>query len=450
MRALACVFLLACSSAETPADGGMDSPDDSPSLDGGDEPEAAPIDSGVDPIISRDPGESGFEGETEVAVASDGTICAVWIATDYLATPGFSRIGYRFSRNQGATWSPIRYVSKKSDDPTVDPSIAADAQGNFWIEYISLAYPNNVPGDGHVMVAKAPKGSDTFGAGVEASDPNGAMKFRDHAKIAVTKTGTIALAWLEATSYADFSGPGIVARSSDGMAWSRSVAHQPPTKNDFANLYFLCAADTTSRLYATYFEYLSGGGVRIPLRWSDDEGATWSQPTLASAVMPMQVGGVDPTCVARGDEVWIAYGVSNLAPPSMTSSQPMQGLRVAHSPDRGATIDTRIDATDKASGKVFLHPTLARDEKGELELVFYAGQKDKDPAGSWRFSRTQGGAFQPSQSVATLTFLLERQTTLWLGDYTGIAVRGNQLYTTYADNSDGANSHIAFQRVSVF
>src|SRR5262245_28458022 len=72
-----------------------------------DAPEEPAPDGGPSPIISENP-RSAYEGETQVAVAPDGTVGVAWIATAVGDT--FASVAYRFSPHGGASWTPVRYV----------------------------------------------------------------------------------------------------------------------------------------------------------------------------------------------------------------------------------------------------------------------------------------------------------------------------------------------------
>jgi len=129
----------------------------------------------------------------------------------------------------------------------------------------------------------------------------------------------------------------------------------------------------------------------------------------------------------------------------------LYAVRLAHSADGGQSIASRVDAHDPAAAKFFQHPQLAREPGGGLDLSYYAGDFDKDMAGTFRRSRADGPAspFMPSTVVQTpVDFLTARGDPQWLGDYTGIFAQGGELYLSYAVNDSGI-SHIAFAKAQV-
>ena len=440
------LLVASCSDDPVPAAHGVSIP---PLLDAGPDthPDAdaavdAPVEEDAGPIISIND-DSEFEGETQVAVSKDGTIGVAWIASYTSTAP--ARVAYRFSKDQGASWSRIRYVSDEVGAFTGDPSIAVAENGDFYIGWLAVDLVGGAIGDSYVWVGRIPAGSDEIATAAEASDPVSANTFRDHSKMTVTAGGTVVIAYLEAPSFENPFGPGVSARSADqGKTWQRSLVHDV-APDEFVNLFYLCKPnDGGSRIYATYF-YGSSKTVDVLVRYSDDDAATWSVPVGLNKG-PIFAGGVDPTCVAKGDDVWVGYGVSNLPLIERTASQAQQGIRIAHSPDQGQTFEPSVDATDKTTGKLFLHPTIAIEDDGALDLVFYAGQAEADRTGGFHRRRWARGVFGPSEAVASpLTFELERSTPSWLGDYVGLVSRQGVLHVAYTDNSTGI-AHVGYQR----
>jgi hypothetical protein len=376
-------------------------------------------------------GQTALESETSVAVGPDDVVAVAWIG---LQPGGQSTNGYRFSADGGRTWGAVSSLDSPGARVASDPVLAFDAKGATWMSWVGYHVDQQGgPFDMHVYAASAPAGTTAFGAPIDVSEPGGAPQY-DKPWITVTSKGTVLV------TYAKTSTGGIfVSRSTDGGAtWTRSMIVED---GGFRNLVYPCT--TSSRVYVTYH---AGGG--IGLRWSDDDGATWPDANkTAVAEQGEQPAFDDPTCVAEGDEIWIAYGLSN-DPFSEATAAKLSSIRLAHSADGGKTIDRRSEAKDAAAAPFAMHPALAREDGGALDLVYYAGAKDGDTAGSYRLARsTDGGeTWAPSAVLAApITFLQARGDKKWLGDYTGVAWKGGALYTSFADNS-GEASHVAFAR----
>jgi hypothetical protein len=378
-----------------------------------------------------------FEGETEIAMAPDGTLAAAWISN----TPGSAVIGYAFSPDRGRSWGHVAQVEARPMEFASDPAVTVDGQGNFYLAWLSLT--NNatfVPA--HVLVAKAPQGSLRFGPAVEASDPALNTTY-DHPKITVTRGGTIAVSVLQISDLATDFGNGLVLRSQAGQSWRRSV-FLPIDPNAFSNLFYPCTPKTSGdRLYITYFR-ATAAGTEIDLTWSDDGGSSWSPSVMVS--MPGEsVAGGDPACGAYGSDLYVSYGTSTIAPDTSGLHLPLlTGIRVAHSGDRGAHFDARWDAADTTVAAHFLLPKIAVTDLGTVDLVYYAGRHDGVVNGTFRGSRLISGAWSPSRSLSPpLLFTTRRDAVTWLGDYVGIASNNGSLVATYVYNAHGV-SHVAF------
>jgi hypothetical protein len=392
------------------------------------------VDSGVKeytgPLpISKKP-DSSYEAETQIAVAPDGTIAMVWNSATVDAGP---RIGYRFSMDDGVTFTPIRYIDPpKLGLAGTDPAIAVDSNGNFYASILGLHYGQTGDfGDMHVYVAKAPAGSTSFGQPIEVTDPaTSVTEINDHPKIKVTQHGTVVVVFMN-------SGGGIAARSPDGVNWQRSTITQ-----ESSNLFSLCEGG--GNLYTTYV-----GNYGIELRASQDEGQTWS--TDATYVSPNGETPAynDPTCVAQGSEVWVTYGISDGNFTGEDALDPAVALNVAHSSDFGVSFPTHTNALDGASGKLALHPVLVREAGGAFDLAYLTGAAEMDSDGSLRWTHAASTTFGQSVRVdGPVVFQLSRVADNWLGDYMGCAEHDGTVYFTYPKNY-GSLSHVWFAKLPI-
>src|SRR5258706_5725059 len=366
----------------------------------GSNPDAAPDaepDGGFGALEISGSSVSFTEAEQQIAVAPDGTIAIAWMA--YAYTDPVVRIGYRFSTDGRMKFTPAAYFSLPNGLSAIDPAITVDANGNFYASMVGAHYPEATGEDSHVYVAKAVKGSTSFGTPIEVSDPPVAA-FYDHPKITTTKSGTVVVAYMQADSKTSSTTFGITARSTNGSAWQRSTIIGAQPEPIFANLFWMCEGNGI--LYTTYLEYnLSLSLYGVAVRSSADDGASWSTvSTFASLAGTELPAGLDPSCVASGDDVWVNYGVSTTPPTGDASLlDPAESLQVAHSVDRGLTFASRVDAMDTIQGKLALHPVLVREPTGALDLAYLSGQADLDPKATLRFVRATGAAFGPSVEV---------------------------------------------------
>jgi hypothetical protein len=396
---------------------------------------------------------SALETEVQLAVAPDGTIAIAWIAVS--AGQADSWIGYRFSTDAGATFSAIGRMQIPTGLSGSDPALAVDGVGNFYLSALGVHFVGTSPTANadytRVFVAKAASGTTTFGAAVDVVSPPQPLLY-DHPKILVTAKGTVVMGFLETQATADGGMPtmgvGRVATSKDGQTWQVGTIVGPPTV-EFANLFWFC--EGAGILYTTYLESTAAAGY-IALRTSIDDGATWSARSAVISLPTEITAGLDPGCVAQGNDVWIAYATTASPATDPTNNlDAARAIRMAHSPDRGASLDTaRVDALDTVAGTLGLFPTLVRELGGALDVAYVTGNSEGDTNGSVRYVRdAAGAAFGRSVAVdGPLTYTTIRSKSDWLGDYMGAVVSGGRLLVAYPINAGGI-THVYFRSLAL-
>lgn len=386
------------------------------------------------PIISSS-SETIHETESSVAATPDGVVAAAWMAY----TSAKTTLGYAFSTDGGATFGPVALLEGPDGRRVNKSTITVDAAGNFYVSFLAFAIAaDNTSSQMGIFIAKAPAGATSFGAPILVSDPAAAdTDVPSTPWITITSAGTLVV-----TYAVFFNQPNhvnvVAARSTDGVNWQRSLMAYG---NTFRKQPQPCAAAGGSRLYATWLA--SEGTSSVELVRSDDEGATWSTPVVVN--QPSEIPTNDnPSCVAAGNDVWVSYA-SDVVKSGQSDTHPGTAVYLVHSGD-GTTFDDRLAAHDPAVGPLYLHPQIAREDGGAIDLVYYAGASDPDAAGTYRRARrpATGGAFGASVTLESpLTFLGALDDNRWLGNCTGIAWSAGHLYTTYTTNPSGT-SHVAF------
>jgi hypothetical protein len=443
--ALACAALLACGGKL--ADDGDASPvgdasvkdvvvkkDGSPIVDTGIDV-SPPLDAGLN-VSGNGP---GYDSEDEIAVAPDGTIAILW--STFLQTQPFVTMRYAFSTDDGKSFGPPIDVVTPNGLYPGDPSITVDAQGNFWASYLGIAYNGQNVDYSRVYVAEAPKGTLKFGMPLEISPPNNTTDLIDHPKIHVTPAGTLLVGW------ADIPGPnfnaatGVVARSTDGTTWTRTTVVQQP-ESTFANFFWFCESSAgvhTVFLQATTTAYFIG------IRTSADDGASFGSGNSTQVSLNTdQVAGLDPMCAGSGSDVWVMYSTTQNPSVDETTLDGADHIYVAHSTNGGQTFPTRIEGLDTKASKLATIPLFVRDEAGQLDVAYVAGNIDQDPNGSIRLTRSGG----PSTEVdGPMLFDLSRTSMTWVGDYFGGVAHAGSLYLAYPRNETGLD-HIFFAKVA--
>lgn len=369
------------------------------------------------------------ETETHVAVSKDGVLAAAWIGQ---TTASRLRIGYTFSTDGGKTWTAPATASPGGTDLYGDPTLIAADDGSFYLAF--LGFDGGFT-KGAIYVAKAAAGSTTFDAAVRVTPATEPGPY-DKPIIALTKNQTVVVSYTNiATSALD------LARSTDGGA-SFTRTHVLPTS--VASLPYTCTDPTSDRVWVVFHN-----GVGISLKWSEDDGATFPAANLTTVSLKPGENDVstdDTVCVGKGNDVWIAYALSKDTTNPSNFLYKDYSIRLAHSPDGGATIDSRIDVQDAGGGMYSMEPALALEPNGAIDLSYVAGNGAPDPAGSLRWARSvdAGQTFGASTALATpITFDLNRSAPNWLGDYFGFVATNDRIYATYADNQTGV-AHVSF------
>jgi hypothetical protein len=380
-------------------------------------------------VISRS-GRSAIEVETDLAMAADGTMASVWIS---LGGSGASDIGYVFSRDGGATWTAPALTGDDAGRESSDPVIAVDAQGNFYVTWIAFRRSGAAqPSDFVLYVAKAAAGQSKFGTPVAVDT----FSTGDKPWITVTAAGTVL-----ATYMADVGGVSTLyaQRSTDGGGtWTRSTIFT--STGGEANFVVPCAPKTGSRVWATHLS-VEGSGLLQRLHWSDDDGASW--PAANTKTYGVNSSIVPATCVAKGSDVWIAYGQWTSQPTAQ--EDPVDEYHVMHT-SNGTTLDDVV-ASDTATKKQNLGSLAIDDATGEMSLTYYAGDADGATGNVRSVRSTNGGKAWSKSTVvsAPLNFTSDRASQKWLGDYMGSVLRGGSLFLTYGENADSF-THVAFSK----
>jgi hypothetical protein len=444
------VVLAACSSAGVPGASPPDAAAESDAAaDGGPAADTGLPGNGGLPVLDQDSISvvtgSLHEHEPTVAVASNGRVLVSWLS---FVTKQSTTVGYRISNDFGATWGPATLLPLPADaNVQGNATAAADGQGRLYLAW--AAEMSSAAGRSHqrVLVATAGPNDMQLGTPVEVTDPSVAVGVYDRPHIAVTSAGVLNVTYDQSAT--DYSSDIIVdAISKDGgTSWTRVTVAGPGSSGSFRNVPRVCRSAEGGRIFMSWLEQDVDG---IALSHSDDDGATWSSPILASLPEETNLLVQAPTdCTTRGNDVSVLYALSPVAPTSALTPVLSQ-LRIAHSHDRGATIAARVSVEDTAAGAATINPVFVAEDDGALELAYYAGKAANDASGTFRRSRsTDGVTFPPSVLVhAPVTLETSRAVPQWIGDYVGSAYQSGSLYLVYTNNGR-ATPHVSFYRTSV-
>ncbi len=382
-----------------------------------------------------------YQTEVQIAVAADGTIGIMW--TEISPTPPYVSMGYRFSIDDGKTFSPVQHITLPAGLYPGDPALNVDANGNFYAGLLGIHYSAQTVDYSRVFAAKSPQGALKFGTPVEVSAPGNTTALFDHPKIFVTSKGTILVGYADFPSLQGVSGTGVVSSSVDGTTWTQTeVIGQPEAQ--FANLFWFC--EGASSVYLTFLE-ASTTDYFVGVRTTANDGASWSSASVPVSLSGEMLAGLDPECVASGNDVWVMYTTTKKQAMDETTLDLANAIYVAHSGDGGGTFDaTRGQALDTAASQLAVLPNLTRESSGRLDVSYIAGDADGDTSGSLRYDTMIGMKATPTVLVdGPILFTSSRTSQTWLGDYFGSAVHAGALYLAYPRNDSGL-SHIYFAK----
>lgn len=461
------LFALGCSSIAatpltpappSPEAGQLVLPDAGRHDTGASERDAAPSSTTIDPF--SEVAGSAAEHEPFLAVTPGGRIGVSFLAATNTGSTYYT-VGYRISNNAGETWGPATlFPVPTGANIQANASVAAGDDGTLYMSWAAEGKTvSGVRSAEQVFVAVSPPGSTSFGTPVLVSDPTFAVSVYDQPRVMVTHAGVVNVGYLAASP--DGLTSWIVnARSIDGgETWARAFAAGPGSPGSGRNEARFCRPPGKGRIFMFYQDTdvaTYSGDIAAALRYSDDDGATWSRPIAVTSSSDELVldDSANQGCITSGTDLWLYYGLSdeaNLGQSGDTSTvEPtMNRVRLAHSGDNGMTIDARSDVMDTRAGIRAMYPVLAWEGGKTLDLAYYSGNFDGDPSSELRRSRsTDGMTFAPTVFVASpLTLETSREVPQWVGDYCGAGFYDGNLFRVNTDNST-TTPHVAFHRMS--
>ncbi|MFO0756662.1 MAG: hypothetical protein U0359_09235 [Byssovorax sp.] len=375
-------------------------------------------------------GAASYEAQTALAADGKGSAVVAWIG---FFADGSSSIGYAVSRDAGASWTKPAYVPSPGGRFASSPALAVDGQGRFSLAWLGFRIDPQKP-DEHVYLARLDAATESFGEPVIASD-DGSADTRDFDKpsLAVDANDNLLVTWADFTGFNTGTPPALTfARSVDGTTFNRTTV---TADMSFGNLASLCVDASAGPAAPVFLVHLVQGATLL-LHRSVDQGKTW-QPM---AVPVSDVVFQDPTCVAHGSNLWIAYAEGMAAfSPSMDS--PADLVRVVHSGNAGVNFDAPALVSIGPAGPARLFPRISRSPSGELQIAYYEGTPN-NPANLMLATSSDGNSWTTNGLAMAGTFTLDRTLASWLGDVLGIAATASGTLMSYTDNSEG-KSHIA-------
>jgi len=323
----------------------------------------------------------------------------------------------------GASWRQTPLPIPEGESPKCfAPDVAFGADGTLYVLYVTLKGAGNVPNAVWIVTS-----SD---GGLTLSEPGeevlGPLSFQVGLAADPSTPERLYLTWLEAEQVALFqfvgtSNPIRFAVSEDGGAsWDEPATVSPPTRERVVapslavgpegELYLLYLDMKDDRLdYEGAHGGLGGppydGTFELVLARSDD-GSTWQEATIDSAVVPVErfVVFLPPTPSLAVDEsdgtIYVAYQDARLGDPDVW---------LWASTDGGVTWTgaVRVNDTPRSDGSYQLLPQVAVAPDGRVDVIYYDRRADPENIMnevSLQSSFDAGKTFQPRIVLSDTSF----------------------------------------------
>lgn len=395
----------------------------------------------VGPQVRADVG-AGTEASNETSIATTSIdpdeVVATW--NDWRRSSGSEVInmGVGVSLDGGATWTDFLVRPPVANQSGVegDPMTAYDHRtGTLWVGAISFA------GNGGLYVAKKVPGSTSFEPSVQV----GQQFFADKCWMAAgPRNGNPN----ETNVYIAYN-EGVWRSTDMGATWQGPVA----VPNGIG---FLPRIGPNGDLYVSYWDFGNGhwllkstngglsftGPFRIATRmdvWGTQDGSRFPGNFRVPA---FNVLAVDP----NNDNLYAIYPDTT----SVSGGNAQVDLYFTKSTNGGTTWTTPVAiGFDGIQTGDQLFPFLECDDQGVLHLVFYDTQNtmqdDDDPDGFfdayYASSDDEGASWKKTRLTQTpfnsINDGLDRGSSQFIGDYSGVAYGGTRAYVCYLSTQNG-------------
>lgn len=430
-----------------------------------------PVSFGPNIRVTGDGYSAGFQqAETTIAVNARDPLNMVMGFFDRQPTPAVRTCGNAFTFDGGRSWTLGNGPAKESSaDDCGDPSIAADADGNFYYAFLDGRVSAGGFIDGFdVVVARSTDGGVTF--------PTFSVAFReppdftglspDKELIAVDNRpaspfiGNIYLSW---TAFGPEGIQIVVQVSRDrGASWSepapisRLVSYTLP--EEVQGSFSIVAPDGTAYVF---YSDSSWATLREDIKFvkSADGGRTWSRPVNALSNLPApsqfvlknadrsfgqeeNVGIISnafpSVAIGPGGAIYLAW--ADFSAGSCTflavGRNPCvnSDVRLSVSRNGGKSWSAPLKVTDEKNATDQFMPTLSVNPDGLLSIMWLDKRLDADNENYDVFytNTADGKTFLRNVRVTSETSVIGKYN--WAGDYNGMAAISGAVVPAWGDH----------------
>ncbi|HEY8079099.1 MAG TPA: hypothetical protein VIF62_33435, partial [Labilithrix sp.] len=369
-----------------------------------------------------------FGSEVQLAVSSSGRIVVAWIGISLASSD--ATIRYAVTDDVGATFTPAASVGSTVGDPVV----GALDDGSFLLGGLRANCPSiDTCTDGELFLSKMPAGATSVEMIPSLREPTNA--FIDHPWMSVHGQDVSLIGAVFPQDDAGMYDTGMtVWRSGDrGGTFQRTELVVADSANQMGIPRF-CGGDGT-RTWAHFYDGTTPTYGR--LRWTDSLDEDWTATNTTS--FGGDGGGTLETtgaCAAHGDTLYAVIGTPGDPVGTTQDATPtFTDLHVLATNDLGQTWNEQAHVA--VSGASYLLPEIDVAPDGTVDLFYYTGTAEKSPARAElvRIHGTKADA--PVVLRSGLSFISDRGSEKWLGDYNAIGYAGGKPIFAFGDNSVG-------------
>ncbi|MEP7360105.1 MAG: sialidase family protein [Chloroflexota bacterium] len=335
-----------------------------------------------------------------------------------------------------------------------DPWVSIGPDGTAYT--VSISFDENTT-RGAIGAATSTDGGKSWGNLVELATPDGFFDDKESVTADPTIPGTAYLLWDRLPYFGDWPGPAMMSKTTDfGVTWSDPVEITPPSTKT-ATLGNVLLVDPNNGTLYDFFDHFAQNSdkAKYMVIKSTDGGDTWSSPTLIAQDFGIQT--VDPH--HGGPDIRDGWEIISAA------IDPNTGRLYAVWQDARYTNGSlnQVLISSSANGNNWTHPfvvsrtigqaaftgTVAVNGAGQVGVTYYDFRKFDPskpglPTSYWmRISPAGGTNFGPDINVAGAPFNMLKAPDAggrFLGDYEGLAARGNKFVALYCVATNRAHN----------
>lgn len=326
-----------------------------------------------------------------------------------------------------------------------DPWVSFGPDGTAYA--VSISFDENTQ-RGDVAAATSTDGGKTWGNLTELITDTDFFNDKESVTADPTTPGTAYAVWDRAPYCCSFPGPSWMSKTTDfGVTWStpQQITPTNPNTADLGNVIVIDPNTGTLYDFLDRF-YESSGLARYVVIKSTDGGANWSGPVVIARDLGIQT--VDPH--PGGPDVRDGWEIISAAidPHSGRLYAVWQDARFTGGALNQIVISTSADGShwsapsvvSTTAGQAAFTGTVAVNDAGQVAVTYYDFRnydpnKAALPTSYWmRFSPERGHAWGPDIQMLAKPFNILKAPDAggrFLGDYEGLAVRGNKFVSLY-------------------